>query len=188
RAGLVLTSQDVFQRQTIAALAAGLAEADDEANRSDKRPVEGPVVLTPIQRWFFRTHRNAPHHFNMAVHLELAPGTDPEALATAVTALVEQHDALRLRFERTGAGWRQRALAADDTVRLERHDFSAVDGDERAEAVTRITDALQTGFDLATGPLIRFALLELGAGNAELVVIAHHLVVDGVSWRVLLED
>ncbi|WP_158693199.1 non-ribosomal peptide synthetase, partial [Streptomyces viridochromogenes] len=171
RAGLVLTSQDVFQRQTIAALAAGLAEADDEANRSDKRPVEGPVVLTPIQRWFFRTHRNAPHHFNMAVHLELAPGTDPEALATAVTALVEQHDALRLRFERTGAGWRQRALAADDTVRLERHDLSAVDGDERAEAVTRITDALQTGFDLATGPLIRFALLELGAGNTELVVI-----------------
>ncbi|TRV71682.1 amino acid adenylation domain-containing protein, partial [Streptomyces sp. 130] len=186
-AGLTVTSQDIFQRQTIAALVAGLAEAE-EAERPDKRPVEGPVVLTPIQRWFFRTHRKAPHHFNMAVHLELAPGTEPDALATAVSALVEQHAALRTRFERTGAGWRQRALAADDSVRLERYDLTAVEGQERAEAVTRLTDDLQTGFDLAAGPLIRFALLDLGAGSAELVVVAHHLVVDGVSWRVLLED
>ncbi|MFJ9419578.1 amino acid adenylation domain-containing protein, partial [Streptomyces sp. NPDC101227] len=188
RAGLVLASQDIFVRQTVAELAAGLQSAADDTDGLDEPPVEGPVVLTPIQRWFFRTHRKAPHHFNQALHLELTPGTDPEALAGAVAAVVAHHDALRLRYERTGAGWRQRNLAEDKTATLDRHDLSALPAEAHETAMTEITDALQTGFDLSAGPLIRFALFELAAGNAQLVVVAHHLVMDGVSWRVLLED
>ncbi|MCZ0993048.1 condensation domain-containing protein [Streptomyces noursei] len=189
RAGLVLASQDIFVRQTVAELAAGLqSAADDDTDVLDEPPVEGPVVLTPIQRWFFRTHREAPHHFNQALQLELAPGTDPEALAGAVAAVVAHHDALRLRYERTGAGWRQRNLAEDKTVALDRHDLSGLDAAAGRTAMTEVTDALQTGFDLSTGPLIRFALFELGDNQVELAIVAHHLVVDGVSWRVLLED
>ncbi|UJB44383.1 non-ribosomal peptide synthetase [Streptomyces sp. A1-5] len=188
-AGLVLASQDIFVRQTVAELAAGLqSAADDDTDVLDEPPVEGPVVLTPIQRWFFRTHREAPHHFNQALQLELAPGTDPEALAGAVAAVVAHHDALRLRYERTGAGWRQRNLAEDKAVALDRHDLSGLDAAAGRTAMTEVTDALQTGFDLSAGPLIRFALFELADKQAELAVIAHHLVVDGVSWRVLLED
>ncbi|MFI9050850.1 amino acid adenylation domain-containing protein [Streptomyces sp. NPDC053427] len=188
RAGLVLASQDIFVRQTVAELAAGLQSAADDTDGFDEPPVEGPVVLTPIQRWFFRTHRKAPHHFNQALHLELTPGTDPEALAGAVAAVVAHHDALRLRYERTGAGWRQRNLAEDKTVTLDRHDLSALPAEAHETAMAEVTDALQTGFDLSAGPLIRFALFELPAEQAQLVVIAHHLVMDGVSWRVLLED
>ncbi|MEK2477787.1 amino acid adenylation domain-containing protein, partial [Streptomyces noursei] len=188
-AGLVLASQDIFVRQTVAELAAGLqSAADDDTDVLDEPPVEGPVVLTPIQRWFFRTHREAPHHFNQALQLELAPGTDPEALAGAVAAVVAHHDALRLRYERTGAGWRQRNLAEDKAVALDRHDLSGLDAAAGRTAMTEVTDALQAGFDLSAGPLIRFALFELADKQAELAVIAHHLVVDGVSWRVLLED
>ncbi|MFI6118216.1 condensation domain-containing protein, partial [Kitasatospora sp. NPDC051164] len=189
KAGLTLTSRDIFQHQTVASLAAALGgPTASAAPVQDQPPVEGPVVLTPIQRWFFRTHRTAPQHFNMAVHLELAQAVDHTALTRAVEALVAHHDALRLRFERTGAGWRQRNLAEDRTVPVEHHDLSALAPDAWQSALDTITDTMQHGFDLADGPLIRFALIDLGAGGVRLVVVAHHLVVDGVSWRVLLED
>nr|ATU31794.1 NRPS [Streptomyces sp. KCB13F003] len=188
RAGLVLASQDIFVRQTVAELAAGLQSAADDTDGLDEPPVEGPVVLTPIQRWFFRTHRKAPHHFNQALHLDLTPGTDPEALAGAVAAVVAHHDALRLRYERTGAGWRQRNLAEDKTATLDRHHLAVLPAASHETAMAEAIDALQTGFDLSAGPLIRFALFELPTGDAQLVMVAHHLVMDGVSWRVLLED
>ncbi|MFB6982287.1 amino acid adenylation domain-containing protein, partial [Streptomyces scopuliridis] len=188
-AGLALAVQDLFVRQTVAALAAAStsADADDSAGR-DRPPVEGPVVLTPIQRWFFRTHRKDPQLLSTAVRLGLRPGTDPAALAGAVTALVAHHDALRLRYERTGAGWRQRHLAEDRSVTLDRHDLSALAAPAARAAMDDAVEALRTGFDLAGGPLIRFALFELGAAGDQLVVVAHHLVADEASWRVLLED
>ncbi|MFG3607580.1 amino acid adenylation domain-containing protein, partial [Streptomyces sp. NPDC047928] len=197
RAGITLTSQDIFVRQTVAGLAAALqdahaAHADGDRHGHDdgpdQPPVEGPVVLTPIQRWFFRTHRKAPHHFNQALRFALRPGTDPAALAGAVTAVAAHHDALRMRFTRTGAGWRQHNAADDTAVTLDHHDLSGLGGAAARAAVDDTVTGYQTGFDLSDGPLIRFAMFTLPDAPAELVVVAHHLVVDGVSWRVLLED
>ncbi|MEV6426110.1 condensation domain-containing protein, partial [Streptomyces sp. NPDC051662] len=188
-AGIVLAVQDLFVRQTVAALAAApTSTAADESAGQDRPPVEGPVVLTPVQRWFFRTHRKDPRLLSTVVRLGLRPGTDPRALAGAVTALVAHHDALRLRYERTGAGWRQRNLAEDRSVALDRHDLSALSAPAARAAMDETVEALRTGFDLAEGPLIRFALFERGEAEAQLAVIAHPLVVDEASWRVLLAD
>ncbi|MFD6343094.1 condensation domain-containing protein, partial [Streptomyces sp. NPDC060210] len=188
-AGIALAVQDLFVRQTVAALAAALTSADaDESAGRDRPPVEGPVVLTPVQRWFFRTHRKDPWLLSTAVRLGLRPGTDPAALAGAVTALVAHHDALRLRYERTGAGWRQRNLAEDRSVTLDRHDLSALSAPAARATMEDAVEALRTGFDLAEGPLIRFALFERGEQDDQLAVVAHHLVADEASWRVLLED
>ncbi|MER8073800.1 condensation domain-containing protein, partial [Streptomyces sp. NPDC094034] len=187
--GIALAVQDLFVRQTVAALAAALTTtAADESVGQDRPPVEGPVVLTPIQRWFFRTHRKDPRLLSTAVRLGLRPGTDRTALAGAVTALVAHHDALRMRYERTGAGWRQRNLAEDRSVTLDRHDLSALSEPAARAAMDETVEALRTGFDLAEGPLIRFALFERGGDDDQLAVVAHHLVVDEASWRVLLED
>ncbi|MFE2289624.1 amino acid adenylation domain-containing protein [Streptomyces sp. NPDC059452] len=191
RAGIVLASQDIFVRQTVAALAEGVQDArsgDAGGESPELPPVEGPVVLTPIQRWFFRTHRNAPHHFNQAMRFGLRPGVDAAALSSAVTALAAHHDALRMRYTRTGAGWRQHNLAEDPDVTLERTDLSHLDGEAARAAMDEEVAALQTGFDLSAGPLIRFHLFVLDSETVELVAVAHHLVVDGVSWRILLED
>ncbi|MFE9746689.1 amino acid adenylation domain-containing protein [Saccharothrix saharensis] len=155
RAGLVLTSRDIFAHQTIAAIAPHVTR--DLPPAADQGAVTGDAPLTPIQRWFFDSHTVRPEHFDQSVVVDLDVDLDVPALRTALAALVEHHDALRTRFE----GDRQVVgpVADTDPVAVER-------------------------FDLTRGPLLRAEVL--GGGSVRLT--AHHLVVDGVSWRVLVED
>ncbi|MEU4746354.1 condensation domain-containing protein, partial [Actinosynnema sp. NPDC023658] len=157
RAGLVLTSRDIFAHQTIAAIAPHVTR--DLPPAADQGAVTGDAPLTPIQRWFLDNHSVRPEHFDQSVIADL--GADGEldvpALRTALTALVEHHDALRTRFE----------------------------GDRQVVGpVTRADPLAVRHFDLAEGPLLRAEVVD----ERSVRLTAHHLVVDGVSWRVLVED
>ncbi|MGX1800162.1 condensation domain-containing protein, partial [Streptomyces albidoflavus] len=189
RAGLALSSRDIFLRQTVAGLAASAAGTETgEAPRAPQGVVSGPVGPTPVREWFFAHHPVAPAHFAMSLAFELAPGTEVGALREAVAALLGHHDALRSVFTRGADGrWEGHlAPAVDPDAVLTVHRL-APDGEQTAwEELAR---AAQSGMDLARGPLFRVLVGDRGPGRpAWLFVAAHHLLVDGVSWRVLLED
>jgi amino acid adenylation domain-containing protein/non-ribosomal peptide synthase protein (TIGR01720 family) len=187
QAGLGMSTKDLFTHQTIAALAAVVGAVEITGSVVDA-PVEGDAPLTPIQRWFFDTHPRAPHHFNQSMLVELTAGADEQALRTALDALVERHDALRTRFARTEAGWTAHTAAAA-TVVLQRCDLSALDAADQPAAMAAVADAVHAGFDLGREPLLRAVLFDLGAGRRDqLFLAAHHLVVDGVSWRIISDD
>ncbi|MGM1060724.1 amino acid adenylation domain-containing protein [Saccharothrix sp. Mg75] len=154
RAGLVLTSRDIFAHQTVAAIAPHVTR--DLPPAADQGVVTGDAPLTPIQRWFLEHQTTRPEHFDQSVVVDV-DDLDPTALRTALKALVEHHDALRTRFE----GDRQVVGPVEDVDPL------ALDG-----------------FDLTRGPLLRAEVLD----DRSVRLTAHHLVVDGVSWRVLVED
>ncbi|RCV48951.1 non-ribosomal peptide synthetase [Marinitenerispora sediminis] len=191
RAGLDLTSRDVFVRQTVAGLAAGLGTPADAApSAAGAAPAEGPVRATPIQHWFYAHHPIAPEHFDMSLLVELAGGVDARRLDAALRHLVGHHDMLRLRAERLGGRWRQRIAAADpDAAVLRTVDLAGAGPAGVAAAVAAEAARSRPPRRLAEGPLFDAALFDQGnAGRAQLLLRAHHLVVDGVSWRVLLED
>ncbi|MCX5206934.1 amino acid adenylation domain-containing protein [Streptomyces sp. NBC_00237] len=173
RAGLALTSKDLFRSQNIAALAPYVARTA-ERRESGVRP-DVPAPLTPIQHWFFE-RRDTSSVFHQTVTAELSGGVDADALRTALTALIQHHPALRSRFTPTADGWTQHVAVREsgETFRSVRADSTAA-----PEALAWVVSAM----DLHEGPLFR-ALLAGG----QLHLSAHHLIVDGVSWRVLLED
>ncbi|WP_223198416.1 non-ribosomal peptide synthetase [Solihabitans fulvus] len=185
--GLTVTSKQVFLRQTVAGLAASATRCGPGA-APDRAPVSGPVPLTPIQRWFFDTVGDRPEHFNQWIALDLVADVDPDAVRAAVRALVRQHDALRLRFERRDGDWHQDGAAEADTAGCFRR-VAPADADPvgRAALFDRVVAETQAGLRLDTGPLLAAVFGELDAGP-RLVLIAHHLVVDGISWRILVED
>jgi amino acid adenylation domain-containing protein/non-ribosomal peptide synthase protein (TIGR01720 family) len=155
RAGLVLTSRDIFAHQTIAAIAPHVTR--DLPPEAEQGAVTGDAPLTPIQRWFLNSHAVRPEHFDQSVVVTLGEDVDEPALRTALAALVEHHDALRTRFE----------------------------GDRQiVEPVGHADPLAPFLFDLTRGPLLRAEVLDARS----LRLTAHHLVVDGVSWRVLVED
>ncbi|MEV7184624.1 non-ribosomal peptide synthase/polyketide synthase [Kitasatospora sp. NPDC093102] len=187
RDGLHLATRDLFSHQTVAELATVVRTATE---RADDGPVTGDVPLTPIQEWFLTAPRVAHHHFNQSTLLELGADPDPEALRAALDALLEHHDALRMRFTHDETGWHQfnpPPAPAEDL--LVRHDLTGQGAEAADAAMAKTADELHAGFDLARGPLLRAALFTGHPDHpALLLLVAHHLVVDAVSWRVLRDD
>ncbi|HKR21228.1 MAG TPA: amino acid adenylation domain-containing protein, partial [Pyrinomonadaceae bacterium] len=175
-AGLQLSPSQIFQHPTPAELSkvASIVRAD----HGEAEPLTGDVPLTPIQHWFFEQQLSVPDHWNMAVTLEAHERLDPDLLDQALAHLVRHHDALRLRFTQTSGGWRQFLPEINAQEKILR----VVD-----QHLEQIADETQAQLDLAKGALLRAVLFDLGE-RQRLLIVAHHLVVDGVSWRILLED
>ncbi|MFJ8935178.1 non-ribosomal peptide synthase/polyketide synthase [Streptomyces sp. NPDC102365] len=205
RAGLALTPRHLFRHQTVAELAAVAETPAAPRTPAEQGPVAGDVPLTPVQHWLFDDLTGDPARLTQAVSFQLAADTDESLVRAALAVVLDHHDALRLRFEPSGEGrWRQRGAAPGEAPRLEVHDVSgghdgstststsgeAADACDASDAAIRaLADRLCAAFDLAEGPLIRAALCRRGGDRRPVLLLAaHHLVVDAVSWRLILED
>jgi non-ribosomal peptide synthase protein (TIGR01720 family) len=187
QAGLRLTPRQLFQHQTVAELASVAESA--VVSGEEQGPVTGPVPLTPIQQWFFEQELVDPHHYNLAVMLELRETIRPEHLDRVTERLLEHHDALRLRFRRGESGWAQHNDPPGAPVSCSTIDLSALPAKTWKVTLESAARELQKSLDLETGPLQRFALFHCGPHEPDrLLLTVHHLVIDGVSWRILLED
>ena len=188
RAGLRLTPKQLFQHPTVAALAAVVREAEPAA-RADDEAVAGEAPLTPAQRWFFAREPARPAHWNLSVFLVVRRPLAAAPLGRALEALVEHHDALRLRYRRSEMGWRQEHGSAAGSWPLLEVDLSGLPAGRANRELARTGGQAQASLDLGQGPLARAVLYRFGSASGDrLLLAAHHLIVDGVSWRILLED
>ncbi|WP_445305063.1 amino acid adenylation domain-containing protein [Microcoleus sp. Pol12B4] len=187
QAGLRLTPKQLFQHQTIAQLAAVTDIAGTQ--QSEQGLIIGEVPLTPIQHWFFEQNLSDPHHWNQAVLLELQQPLEPALIESVLQELLKHHDALRLRFARGESGWQQYLANPDEVAPFTCIDLSSLLPKEREAAFQTAATQLQGSLNLSEGPLLRAALFDLGKHQPNrLLLVIHHLAVDGVSWRILIED
>jgi amino acid adenylation domain-containing protein/non-ribosomal peptide synthase protein (TIGR01720 family) len=188
---LQLTPRDVFQHQTLRALAQAARPMAERAAQIADADADsaGPVPLTPIQARFFAAPRSRPDHYNQAVLLEARQPLDATLLERALNVLRREHAALGFRYAQDEHGaWQQRSSPVELAA-------TAASGAElwlrnaATEAELQGVNAeAQRSLSLHEGPLFRAVLIERGAGRQQLLLVIHHLVVDGVSWRVLLSD
>ena len=188
QAGLRLTPQQLFQHPTVAELTAAI-EHTPEAVSAEQGVVSGAVPLTSIQHWFFNQQFADAHHWNQALMLEIRSAIDAEALERAVEQLLVHHDALRLRFVHDGIGWRQFNAEREGDVPFLRVDLAGFSEAEERRAIEITARDWQSSLNLSEGPLIRVIYFDAGPSKAgRLLLIVHHLAVDAVSWRILVED
>ncbi len=153
---------------------------------SDQGIVEGEVPLTPIQKWFFHNDFTDPHHFNQAVMIYNKEGFDENHIEKVFTKIVEHHDALRMVFRKEGNNIVQKNRGLEG----EFFDFEIFNFGNRDKALREIekeANRIQGSIDLEKGPLVKLGLFKTSGGDHLLMVI-HHLVIDGISWRILFED
>jgi non-ribosomal peptide synthase protein (TIGR01720 family) len=186
REGVRIALRQVFQHQTVAALAAAAETAAPVA--AEQGPVTGEAPLTPVQRWMLARALPRPEHWNMALPLEARAPLDAGVLRRAADAVAAHHDALRTRFVASDDGWRAWTDAPGPAA-FDRFDLSAVPPPRVDEEMEARAAEVQAGMDLAAGSLFRVALFDLGPSRPQRVLLAaHHLVVDAVSLPVLAED
>ncbi len=182
--GIRLTAKQVFEQPTISGLAAVAGQG--AAIVAEQDSLQGPVELTPIQYWFFENEFDSEHHWNQSLLLSVKTPLDVEVLRQTVQAVVEHHDMFRARYALDGA-WKQQILATEENELLQKYDYSNLAPQQQSQQVEETCAELQTGFHLENGPLVCFAIFDLGE-TSRLFISVHHLVMDGVSWRILLED
>ncbi|MDF3203083.1 non-ribosomal peptide synthetase [Pseudomonas sp. 1912-s] len=180
QAGIHFSPRDLFQHQTVRTLAAVATRTEQVI--AEQGVLTGASGLTPIQHWFFDTDIPERQHWNQALLLEPAQPLEPHRLEQALLAVLEHHDALRLSFTRRDAQWHAEHLAVPEGGLLLQAQVADM---EQCRAL--FTDT-QRSLNLAHGPLLRALLVDGPQGQQRLLIAIHHLVVDGVSWRVLLED
>lgn len=168
-------------------LSALAAEVRPITEKIDQSPVQGAVVLNPIQRQFFAGAPVEPGYFNQSVLLKSRVALDPVDIKKALEYLVAHHDALRMVFQQKEGEWYQYNRGIDEgaAYRIEYFDLSAES--DGYDLLVEQANKMQGAVDLAQGPLVRTGIFRLREGDYLFIVI-HHLVVDGVSWRILLED
>jgi amino acid adenylation domain-containing protein/FkbH-like protein/non-ribosomal peptide synthase protein (TIGR01720 family) len=187
-AGLHVTPRDLFRAPTIAALGEGIAPASLLETTDDGVPV-GPVPLTPIQHWFFEQEIEISDHWNQAFVFQVPPDIDVDRLEEALHEVVLHHDALRLRYRQSGSEWRQEYGLAPTSTPIVRVDISVLPERDRAPALTARASTIQARLSKTEGPLLRAMHFDYGNGEpGRLLLVIHHLAVDGVSWRILIED
>jgi len=185
--GIRITVRQIFECETIARLAQ-VAEEGAGA-RAEQGVVSGEVPLTPIQRWFFASEPQEPAHFNQSLLVECREVLSPILLRQALGQLIGHHDALRLRFGKATSTWHQHNAADDCEPPFESIDLASVPSADLESSFQAEAQRLQESLDIGAGPVLRLALFDLGAGRAQrLLWIIHHLCVDTVSWRILIED
>jgi acyl carrier protein len=145
--------------------------------------------LTPIQHWFFEQDLADLHQFNQSFMVDLRSTVDPHRLRGAVYEVLSRHEALRLRFVKRDGVWEQRISPPGGKLLFEVVDISQMGQAEREAVVRTKVAEKQASLNLKDGPLLRFVLFKLGSLGADCLLIAiHHLAVDAVSRRILLED
>ncbi|MEU9118006.1 condensation domain-containing protein, partial [Streptomyces sp. NPDC048483] len=191
QAGLVITPRDVFEHKTVQALAAA-AGTLEEAVVEEAGAGIGPVPLTPIAHWL--RERGGPiDGFNQSMLLQVPAGMQPDHLAGALQTVLDHHDALRLRLHTAADATWSLEVTEPGTVRadevLRRTDATGLAGEELF-AVLR-TEGARALAELAPaeGRMVRAVWCDAGPDRpGRLLLLLHHLVVDGVSWRILLPD
>ncbi|KAF2410814.1 non-ribosomal peptide synthase domain TIGR01720/amino acid adenylation domain-containing protein [Pseudomonas antarctica] len=180
QAGIHFSPRDLFQHQTVQTLAAVATRSEQVA--AEQGVLTGSSGLTPIQHWFFDTDIPNRQHWNQALLLKPLQLLDPHRLEQALLAILEHHDALRLSFTPRDAHWHAEHLAVPQGGVLMQAQVR-----DMQQCSALFTDT-QRSLDLEHGPLLRALLVDGPQGQQRLLIAIHHLVVDGVSWRVLLED
>ncbi|MDP1535547.1 MAG: amino acid adenylation domain-containing protein, partial [Burkholderiales bacterium] len=182
QAGWIVTPRELFLHQTVAGLAAA-AQPALQADTVVAMPVVGVAALTPIQARFFLDQIPNRRHWNLSLLLQTRRPLDEVKLERVLQTLINHHDSLRLRYCHENGAWRQSYSDAVQTSGL----LWRRNAEDSAE-VESIAHQAQRSLDLQNGPLLRAVSIHVADGSHRLLLVAHHLVVDGVSWRILLED
>ena len=187
--GLSLTVRQIFEHQTIARLAK-VVGVDVQAPVA-REAATGTMPLLPIQREFLQGDATDRHHYNQSFLLETPPDFDAAQLDAMVEALHGRHDALRLRFGVDAGEWTARFVeATPDVLARSRlvEDLAGCPAGEVGVVLAQRANQIQRSLDIEHGPVFRAAYFRLPGGQGRLLLVLHHLVVDGVSWRILLSD
>ncbi|MFZ5988544.1 MAG: condensation domain-containing protein, partial [Bacillota bacterium] len=187
REGIDIEVEDILVYRTISRI---LLNTDYKNNLKEYEQgvAEGSFGFTPIVQWFFSRGFSNPGYYNQSVLLELKKDIDITNLEKAFKKIVEHHDGLRLNYSPDTKELYFNNEHLHKGFKIETFDISGLALEKQEQEMERIGVKLKSEFDITDGLLIKVAVINFGVSGRKLLITIHHLVIDGVSWRIILED
>ncbi|MGR4051656.1 amino acid adenylation domain-containing protein [Kosakonia cowanii] len=189
QAGWLFTPRDVFEHKSVAGLAS-IMTAVAERESAPQIAAVGELPATPIVHWLMENPGDI-NAFCQATLLQTPANLDAQALQEMLAALVSHHDALRLTARRDASGDIVLCVppAADENGMLEIIDDQYLSADQRQQQIQEACRRAKQRLDPARGKMVQAVWFRAAFGQpGQLMLLLHHLVVDGVSWRILAAD
>lgn len=189
--GLHISYRQLFEHPILQDLA---SQVDQEEGEIIEEPgaVGGKIPLTPIQRWFFEHHSKAPHHFNTSLMVEVNYALKIDLVSQVLSNLINAHESFRTYFINTPDGWQQFLAGPPGhelSLPVSYLDMSSLSSVEQVQTIQEDAEARQASLDLGKPPLLSVVYYDLGKDNPHrLLFIFHHLIFDGVSARIFVDD
>ena len=191
--GIHLSLQEVLQSKSLFQLGTTLDSRGHSTKNSKtlfaEEKMDERFELSPVQRLYFELAGSSSDHtkegrFNQSQLLRLNRKTEAKTIQDAVRTIVQQHSMLRAKFQRDRNGnWRQRiSMSASDSHRFGEHQIDS------SNDLLRLLSVSQSSLDLENGPLFAVELIHSQQHGQILSLIAHHLVIDVVSWNIMLQQ
>ena len=176
---LSLTIQDILLNPVVEDLARFVKKVD---RLISQKTVKEEVGLSPIQSYFFENHPINHHHFNQSILLFNSEGIKEEGVRKVFDKIMQQHDALRMTYHKsTSNGWIQKNQGEELTYDLQQWDYNDLNSFHKR------CEQLQSSITINEGSLLKLGLFK-GVNGDHLLIAIHHLVIDAVSWEILLKD
>jgi amino acid adenylation domain-containing protein/non-ribosomal peptide synthase protein (TIGR01720 family) len=186
-AGKTVFVKDILSHQTVANVCANV-DFDSHIRKYEQGTISGEMEATPIQGWFLAQEFENPGHYHQSVLLEFKAPVDVLLLEKTIGQMIAHHDGLRLNYNEEKNCFYFNNDLMNTPFKLELKDLSEVPEPEHAALIESAGYEAKGGFDIRNGPMLRAVLFSAGQDNHKLLLILHHLVVDGYTWRILLEE
>lgn len=185
--GLQCSVQDIFTYQIVSQVA--LHVTTDLIEIQAKQGIlEGEVEATPIVKWFLNEELKDANYWNQSLLLKLNSNIDLPQLELAFNGLIKHHDGLRINVSSESGKLFYQTQHLVDQFQIAFYDLANLVTEDQDQRLVEYSKELKGNFDLTKSRLIKAAVFDLGQRGRRLLITIHHLVVDGISWRVLLED
>ena len=189
KAGISIAPNQLFEHQTISELAM-FVSIKNKTNSENGTMVIGDIPLTPIQEWFFETHKLAPEYWNQGFKIKDLPKTfSKNALEEITKQTIKTHDALRLSFYLEHEKWIAKVLKPEIINAFEVINISNEIASNYDIKIEENLKHIQENSTLESGSLFKCIYFETGdISNNTIILLAHHLVIDFVSWQIILNS
>ena len=181
--GLKVKVNQILIHQTIAKISPLVTRKSKQRNN---HLVEGVTLLTPIEQWYFEKNMENQNHFNQSMVWQCTQEINPNDVKQLFDKLVEHHDSLRAIFTKSVGNYSKNITGLRDDV-FSINSYFINENEDIATKINELGNQYQTELDIEKGKLMNIVIVN-GIEESYLLVIIHHLVIDEVSWHVLLED
>ncbi|MBG9733430.1 non-ribosomal peptide synthetase [Paenibacillus alvei] len=187
QAGISVETKQILQHQTIGSLCENL-DMNAVAKRYEQGLISGDKEMFPIDHWFFEQKLRQPGYYHQSVLLKMKQPIVLERLSTALGQLVLHHDGLRLNYRSDGESLFYQNKHAHLSFPLETYELKQQAEEQKMLEIEAAARSLKSKLDIYKDLLIRAVAFTSQHITEYVLITAHHLVIDGVSWRILLED